>query len=190
MKKNLGLILAAGLCVLLLPFAALSATLALKSGIHPDKVATVLGFGPLIVDTGSMRPEFRENDLLIMQKTDAGALQEQDIIAYYDAKGTVVTHRIIGIEAEEGGARKYITKGDANNVKDGAPVPAERVAGLIVRVIPNGGKTMRSLSRPTVTVAAIALPLGLFYGGLALQKKLAQRKRKEAVADIDTAQPL
>jgi len=178
------------LCLLLLPFAAVSGTLALKAYINPSQVATVFGIGPLIVMSDSMYPEFAKNDLLFVKKADAENLQKNEIIAYYDHRGTVVTHRIIRWETDESGARLYITKGDANNVQDQNPVPAAKVVGRVVRVIPGGGKTMRYISQPMVTVMLLAAPLALFYGGRALYRNLDNRKKKreEAVTRPEEAQ--
>ena len=57
--KNLphiiGSIVGAMLCVLLLPVAAFNITMAVKGYMDPNKVPMVLGFGSLIVDTGSMK---------------------------------------------------------------------------------------------------------------------------------------
>ena len=189
-KSPIPNILGAALCVLLLPVVAVNLTLTIKSYLHPEKVATVLGYGPLIVETGSMRPEFKENDVIIMKECDAGALASGDIIAYYTANGTVVSHRIVGFDADDSGARLYTTKGDANNVEDRDPVPASRVAGLVVHVIPDGGKVMRAFGEPLVTVLLVAVPLGLYFGFGALLKAIAARKnKKEVTPDSDEPQP-
>ena len=189
MKHKIGIVIGILLCVVILPFAAVGGTLAAKSYIHKDKVPAVLGVSPLVVATGSMRPEFKENDLILMRSADVAALEKGDIIAYYDRKGVVVSHRIIAYDVDEGGARLYITKGDANNVQDQNPVPAGKVIGRLMYVIPGGGKIMRVIANPVVTVLAVAVPLALFYGGVALQRKLAQKKEKEAVAEANDGSP-
>ena len=181
-------IIGAVLCVLLLPVVAVSLTLAIRSYLHPEKVATVLGYGPLIVETGSMRPAFKEDDVIIIKECDAGALASGDIIAYYTANGTVVSHRIIGHDSDEGGARLYTTKGDANNVQDREPVPAANVAGVVVRIFPDGGETMRLLRQPWVSALIICVPVGLGLGIGVLAKRLARKNGEEAVGKADEAQ--
>ena len=177
------------LCALILPVAALNTTLAVKSYLRPGKVAMVFGYGPLIVETGSMRPEFKENDVIIARECDAGVLEKDAVIAFYDANGTVVSHRVIGWGADESGARLYTTKGDANNVQDRDPVPAAQVVGRIVRVIPDGGKVMRIIGQPLVTILLIGVPLGLLFGYDALRKALANKKGKEVAPDVDEPRP-
>ena len=191
MKHKIGNIIGAILIVLLLPIAAINLTLTVKSFLDDTKVATVLGYGPLIVETGSMLPVIAPNDLLLVKKVDAEKLEKDDVIAFYDANGIVVSHRIIGYDMDEGGARQYITKGDANNTQDRDPVPAGRVAGKVVRVFPQGGKVFRAISQPIVTVLLVGVPLLLFFAGSGLMKLIANRKqKKEEMEQTDEPYPL
>jgi len=184
-KISIPNIIGAVLCVLLLPVVVVNLTLAIKGSLRPEEVATFLGRGPLIVDTGSMRPEFKEQDLLIMRECDAGRLEVKDIIAFYDAQGVIVSHRIIGLETGEDGTRLYITKGDANNVRDRDPVHPSRVAGRIVRVIPEGGKWMEIAGKPIVMGLVVAVPLAIWFGISSLSKALARKKAEGGMAETD-----
>ena len=191
MKQNRGACFSVVLCLLLLPIATVNLTLVARSYLHPDKVATFLGYGPLIVETGSMWPEFKPDDLVLVKKAKASALKKNTVIAYYDAKGVVVTHRIVQVETDATGARQYITKGDANNVEDRDPVAAAKIVGVVVKVFPNGGKALRLIGQPIVTILVIAVPIGLYLGIGRLRKKL-RKKRANAVAqpnEPDTAPP-
>jgi signal peptidase len=200
------------LCVILLPVVIINLTLVVRTYQDRDSVPTMFGMGMLIVETGSMRaprpdretgeierpdwnPEWengifdvRENDLLIMREVDFSALRRGDVIAYYDHRGIVVTHRIIGFDTDDNGARLYITQGDFNNVQDANPVAESRVAGLIVNNIPRGGHVVRFLGQPLVTVVVIGVPLALLFGWDALRKALAKRKEKEAIWKTDEPQ--
>lgn len=182
------------LCVLLLPFVIVNITITIRTFLNPYEVATVLGRGMLIVDTGSMRApdaedhgnwdpawetglfDIHENDLLIMRTTDPATISRGDIIAFYDHRGIVVTHRVIAFDVDDNGARLYITQGDANNVQDQAPVPEARVAGLIVHNISGGGRVVQFIGQPLVTVVVIAIPLALMFGWDALRKVLLKSK--------------
>ena len=65
------------------------------------KVAEVFGTSVLKVVSGSMEPSISEGDYIIVRKTDAGELEEGDIICFYskDSKiyGMPNTHRIVRI---------------------------------------------------------------------------------------------
>ena len=183
------------LCVLLLPIVVVNITITIRTFLNPYEVATIFGRGMLIVDTGSMRApgeghqnwdpawndgliDIHENDLLVMREIDPSTIGRGDIIAFYDPRGIIVTHRVIGVDSDDNGARLYITQGDANNVQDSSPVPEARVAGLIVRNISGGGRVVRFIGQPLVTVVVIAIPLALMFGWDSLRKVFSRSKGK------------
>ena len=202
MSSRIANIVGIVLCVLLLPIAIVNIVFTVRTYRNPYEVATVFRTGMLIVDTGSMRaprrdadgevvrnwsPEWEdgvydihENDLLVMREVDNAELSVGDIIAFYDPNGTVVTHRIVGFDVDDEGARLYITQGDANNVQDSNPVPEDRVAGLIVRNISGGGRWVQFIGQPLVTVIVIGVPLLLMFGWDSLRKVLARSKGNNA----------
>ena len=68
------------------------------------------GYGFSVVLSGSMEPELKVNDLVIIKKQKS--YQSDDIIVYQD-DDLLVIHRLIEINGENA-----ITKGDANEVND------------------------------------------------------------------------
>ena len=88
-----------------------------------------------VVVSGSMRPQLKEGDLLIVTSTNPHELDEGDIIVFYApwSKDPVV-HRIVKIESS-GGARTFKTKGDANSVMDpGYRTPSDIYGKFAYRV--------------------------------------------------------
>ena len=65
MKHKIANILGIILIIVFLPVAVVNTTLAVKGSLHPEKVATFLGWGPLIVETGSMLPAFAKQPLVM-----------------------------------------------------------------------------------------------------------------------------
>ena len=189
MKHKLASIIGIILIVIFLPIVIVNMTLALKGSLHPEKVAMFMGYGPLIVETGSMKPIFNEQDVVIAKEVDAETLNVGNIIAYYNPRGTVVTHRIIDVEIGEDGAKLYMTKGDANNVEDRDPVHPSRVVGLIVYAIPQGGKAMNIAKNPLWMGLVIAVPVGLWFGYQSLAKTLAKRKEEKGGVSEDDEPP-
>jgi len=175
------------LFVLLLPLAVVSVALTAQGYLYPEKVAMFLGVGPLIVDSNSMAPAFVKNDLLLVKAVDADTLREGDVIAFYDYNGTVISHRIIGVEAGEAGGRQFLMKGDANNVEDRDPVPAGNVVGILVKVCPRGGTAMRFIGQPWMAGLAVAVPLGLYFCASKIAQALARKKGKEVTPGTDEA---
>lgn len=65
------------------------------------------------------------------------------MIAFFDPAGngkSIVTHRVESITTDENGSLAWVTKGDANNVKDNAVVPAKNLAGVYRQADPGTGK--------------------------------------------------
>lgn len=90
----------------------------------------LLGFKSYVVLSGSMYPEIQTGAFAYVKPQEADTLKVDDIITFKIGENTV-THRINGI-TEDG----FITKGDANEMKDLAPVKRDQVVGKYVFSIP------------------------------------------------------
>lgn len=88
---------------------------------------------PTTILSGSMRPVFDAGDVAIVVKVPADVIRRGDIIQFRGGEINVI-HRVVDIE-ETGDSRLFITKGDANNTPDVAPVTAEQVVGKVVFTI-------------------------------------------------------
>ena len=109
------------------------AWLAIDKFILGSTVPSVLGYATLTVETGSMESELQIGDLILIK--DTGDYKIGDIVTYmHEGDKIPTTHRIINYT--EGG---FITKGDANNVKDTDIVPSDIVIGEVVKVFPKVG---------------------------------------------------
>lgn len=91
------------------------------------------GYQTLAVLTGSMEPEYHVGSLIYVKETDPSLLETGDVITYRLSADTVVTHRIVEIDREEG---TVTTKGDANNANDGNPIPFSNIVGRAEACIP------------------------------------------------------
>jgi signal peptidase len=70
--------------------------------IHPDRVPSIFGYKPFVVLSGSMEAEIAKGDLAITKEIDADTLQKNDVVAFWDKQGHVVTHRIVDIVEKNG----------------------------------------------------------------------------------------
>ena len=67
------------------------------------------------ITTNSMEPTINMGDIIIVKKVkDEENLKNGDIISF-NKNGEIITHRIIDI-VETNGEKRYITKGDNNNI--------------------------------------------------------------------------
>jgi signal peptidase I len=82
-------------------------------------VAHFLGMSFYVITGGSMEGAVPKGAVAIERSVATDTLQVGDVITFQppNNKGSV-THRIIGIDADEAGRRVYTTKGDANEAID------------------------------------------------------------------------
>ena len=100
----------------------------------------VFGWSWAVVISGSMEPEIRVDDLVVVHKEDSYAVG--DVITFQSGS-SVVTHRIAA-QTPKG----YITRGDANNTDDLSPVPQSSVIGKVAYVVPGVGLLIQYLRTP------------------------------------------
>ena len=84
---------------------------------------SIFGIRTYKVGSGSMEPELKVNDLIIIKEFDD---YEVGDIVTINFNGDKVTHRIFSIEGDE-----VVTKGDANNTKD-KPVTRQDIIGKVI----------------------------------------------------------
>ncbi|HVU33912.1 MAG TPA: signal peptidase I [Opitutaceae bacterium] len=99
----------------------------------------------LVAPTGSMRPYFNENALLLLESVPFESLKPGDVVTYYDSRiGGLVAHRLI-----EKRGNVFWSKGDHNRVMDSIYVTPENFRRLLVGIVylrgdaamPGGGST-------------------------------------------------
>lgn len=84
-----------------------------------------------------MSPALHLGDMVIVAKVSPDTIKESDIIEFRLGE-VMVIHRVIDIE-ESGSAKQFITKGDANDNPDIAPVSPEQVKGRVMLNVPKLG---------------------------------------------------
>lgn len=87
-------------------------------------LVNLFGYSLLIVNTGSMQPNIKEGDCILIKKvTD---YEIGDIVTYLDEDGYYITHRVINCDNDE-----FITKGDFNNIADEA-IDISQIKGKVI----------------------------------------------------------
>lgn len=163
--KRVGTIIISVLLWLVILVAALYAftTMATKDN---QNVANLFGYTPLVVESNSMSPTFKKDDLIFVKKCDTSKLEEGDIICFHtiiDNEYALNTHRIQSI-AENGEARSYTTVGDNNNgVADQHIISDGDIVGKYVGHISGAGKLMNFLSSSTGFLLVIVLSMLIFF---------------------------
>lgn len=171
------------LCVLLLPLLIINTTLIVKSIVYPDEVPSFLGYKPFIVLSGSMEPEFYSGDLVLVKEVVTSDLKVGDVISYREGQ-SVTTHRILEI-TEEQGTRKFITKGDHNNVSDRSPVTEDQVEGRYLFHVSKLGNFAIFMQTPIGMIIFIACPLVLFILYDILRRSYFDRKKNRKTVELE-----
>ncbi len=99
-------------------------------------VPRIFGCEEFAVLSGSMVPTIPVGSLVVDKKADNASIEVGDIVTYQISEETLVTHRITAIDEA---AKTVTTKGDANNVEDGAPVPFSSIIGVYAFHVPYVG---------------------------------------------------
>ncbi len=136
-----------------------------------------LGVGPRLlpyrayaIHTGSMAPALPVGSEAILRPVAAIDLRPGDVIAFHKPSGgaEMVTHRIFRVETVRG-ERRFVTKGDANDVPDAWRVPAEGAGWRVVASVPYAGYVVQSLRTPIPRLLVIAVVL-VWFGGVAIRR--------------------
>ncbi len=86
----------------------------------------LVGFCIFMIGTGSMYPELKAGDLVVIKKYKE--YNTNDVVTYTSSNHKhTITHRII---SKENGI--YATKGDANEAKDIKPVLEANILGKVI----------------------------------------------------------
>lgn len=120
------------ICILIIAsvITTLSGIIIMKKNLAPDEVPDIMGMKPFIVLTGSMEPEIKSGDLVVVKEANEKELKINDIIAFrYTKEDVVLIHRIVGIEENEGKIL-FTTKGDSNETEDKLNIEYKNIEGI------------------------------------------------------------
>jgi signal peptidase len=149
----------------------------------------VFGVEARIVESGSMAPAVKTGSMVVIvprEKYEVG-----DIITFGKRTDAVpTTHRVIGVEAQNG-VLYYETKGDANDNVDPRLVSEREVKGEVVLAVRYLGYIIDFARHPYGFVFLIGLPAGavvldeLFTIYDELKKRRAKKRKKEGSKDAE-----
>ena len=168
------------LCILILPVVVINCTLLFKSHINRERVPNIAGTFPMVVLTDSMYPEFQAGDLIFCHTKSVSDVRPGDVIAFFDPAGngkSIVTHRVESITTDENGSLAWVTKGDANNAKDNAVVPAKNLAGVYRRRIQGLGNAVVFMQTSKGMMVCVVFPILLFVMYDAVRRNRYEKNR-------------
>ncbi len=126
--------------------------LANAKGLAGNQMPMPFGMGVAVVLSGSMEPELKTNDVIIVRETDD---YEVGDVVVYQSGNTLIVHRVIARDGET-----VVTQGDANNVAD-TPIEVSVIKGKVIAHVPGLGLAVNALRTPAgiliLLVAAFAM---------------------------------
>jgi len=142
----------------------------------------VFGVEPLVVQSGSMAPLIPTGSLVFAVPTAGENIEAGDVISYtLNARGTVVTHRVVAADREN---RRFVVRGDGNQANDPATVPYGSLIGVVRLRVPLLGYAIGFVKTPqgmivlgTTLLALILLLLLLGESRQAPQKRYSRNAR-------------
>ena len=187
------------LTAILLPIFIINLTLTIRSNIDKTVPASVFGIAPLAVETDSMKGDAEDSfaggalilvDMLAedeKQQLEVGQIvtfrQKDDEGNYY-----FVTHRIAELGTEGGTVRYVVTRGDGNNVDDGATAIGD-VLGVCVASVGGLGAAVMFLQTPVGMLLCIGVPVVAYIVydvvRIALRNRRLAAEQGEAMQEKD-----
>jgi len=118
----------------------------------------VLGFEPVAVYSGSMRPTLGVGSLAVDRVVPAASVRVGDVITFNDpyVKGRLVTHRVAKIVTTKHGLA-YRTKGDANAARDPWAIRLTGHVGRVAFHVPLAGYVLYYAHTREVRSALLAI---------------------------------
>ena len=118
-----------------------------------------------VVLSGSMEPAIHTGSLgIVNTKAEYVKMEQGDIVAYENALGTRVTHRVEAVTAEG-----LVTKGDANEISDGLSVREDNFIGETIGAIPFAGYIFMFLQSKKGIIMSVAGIVALWLIDLIIQ---------------------
>lgn len=136
-----------GVLAIILICAVLSVFSFIRAKQNPNTVPSIGNYKMMSVLSGSMSPIFNAYDMIVDKKIEPENLKKGDVITFRVDNKTLVTHRIVDIQSQNGKI-SYKTRGDANNVEDQMLVDVSQIEGTYLFRIPYGGLIMEKLKGP------------------------------------------
>ncbi len=175
------------LCILILPFLIVNVTLLVSSEINPDVPPSIIGYTPLLVESGSMSPYFSVNDLIIIHNGSENEVYDKGDVICFKSGDSYVTHRIVDKKINENGELVYTTQGDANNTPDAQPVNSSQILGSCATSIKGLGGVLMFIQTPVGMIYCVILPVIILFLLFYIPPKIAARRKKKAVNFVDIA---
>jgi signal peptidase I len=159
------------------------------------EVPRLFGYSLINIVSGSMEPDIKKGDYILIEEVDPAEVRENDIICFYSTDPSIYgypnTHRVVAEPYIENGTYHYVTKGDANLIPDKQPARGDRLIGRYVTNLNTMTSFLEFISNNMLMVVVLPLGLGMivmYVGVVITTKKSVQNSAAEKEKDSDGAE--
>lgn len=137
----------------------------------------IFGYKAYNITTNSMEPNINKGDIILIKKPKKEEkIKIGDVISFKN-DGQIITHRIVDI-SDTNGVKRYITKGDNNNVPDLQKISFEQIEGVEILRIPYLGQIVSAMENQVILLIIILLILIIYLYSLNTKEKSEIRRAK------------
>lgn len=120
-------------------------------------------FNAYVVMSGSMLPSIKVKDIVVTKRVAEEKINVKDVITFVSPderfEGITITHRVIEKYFDSSiNGYYYKTKGDNNNVADGALVPYDNILGKVILKVPKLGYLQDLLASKGALLVIVIIP--------------------------------
>jgi signal peptidase I len=149
--------------------AWLAGTIGLLILVALPTVMPALGHQVFVVRGASMEPSIPLGSVVVVRAVDPTEVHVGDVLTFHMPHGTVVTHRVTAISADDGNLA-FQTKGDASQSADTTLVPASAVVGGVEYSLPGVGYLIYVLGSTAGVLVALAILAALLLAGWSMDR--------------------
>ena len=158
------------------------------------EVPRVFGYSLINIISGSMEPEIKQGDYILIEDIDPAEVEMGDIICFYSTDPSIYgypnTHCVVEEPYIENGEYYYVTKGIANPIPDKQPAEGGRLIGRYVTTLDAMTSFLQFISNNMLMVIVLPLGLGMvvMYVGVVITTKKSANAAAEGEKEPDGAE--
>lgn len=159
------------------------------------EVPRLFGYSLINIVSGSMEPDIKKGDYILIEEVDPAQVEKNDIICFYSTDPAIYgypnTHRVVEEPYLEDGTYYYVTQGDANLIPDTQPARGDRLIGRYVTNLNAMTSFLEFISNNMLMVVVLPLGLGMivmYVGVVITTKKSAQNSAAEDEKKSDSTE--
>lgn len=182
-EKTIGKICKTIVLAFLLMLLIINLIMLYQTNIKKEEIPRFGNISVFNIVSQSMEPTININDLIVIKKCKEAEIKKEDIITYRKEDNTIVTHRIVRIE-ENNGQKSYITKGDNNKKEDDEKIKHSQVHGKYLFKINGMGKMAQAIQKGNGLISIVLIIIIFIFIKNGKDKKKEKRKKIREKYDI------